>query len=291
MQRGERWLIYADKLDTVKRSTINIGLAEPNQFPQVVLGTGFFVSSDALIMTAAHVMVACRKAQLYYHNRYGKDLGLVASLAYTSKSEQHIVSARIGKVTILKTRRYDLGYVGPLDFDISMAQLEGKDAKPLAYLDLKPAKAELYQEVAICGYPQGSVTFVLLGNPSGLKLSPLIQFGRISGFMPFDDAPIPYGLQTDILGTGGSSGSPIVNTNGEVLGVAQSVLPAEVVKSGSEQPEDDGGEVAKIGITYGLFNHYFPEMLSSAREFFDKGTAPRVNTEYTGLPNMEFRII
>jgi hypothetical protein len=110
--------------------------------------------------------------------------------------------------------------------------------------------------------------------------------------MPYDDADIPYGIQTDIIGTGGSSGSPIVNMNGELLGIAQRVLPAEVMKSGSESQEGDEGEVtAKIGITYGLVNHYFPEMLSSAREFFDKGTAPRLNFNYTGLPDMEVRII
>jgi hypothetical protein len=98
-----------------------------------------------------------------------------------------------------------------------------------AFLDLNPTKEDLYQEVAICGYPQGDESFALLNNPSGLKLSPIIQFGHISGFMPYDDADIPYGIQTDIVGTGGSSGSPNVNTNGELLGITQRVLSAEVL--------------------------------------------------------------
>jgi Trypsin-like peptidase domain len=260
-------LIDANKLKNVKRSTVTIGLAEHDKFPLVVLGTGFFVSSDALIMSAGHVLEECLKAKQHFRERYGKDLGLVASFAYTSKLERHIISVRIRKMTTLKMKHYDLDYVGPLDFDISVAQLEEEKSKPLAFLDLKPTRADLYQEVAICGYPQGGETFALLDNPSGLKLSPIIQFGRISRFMPYDDADIPYGIQTDIVGTGGSSGSPIVNMSGELLGIAQRVIPAEVLNSGSElQKDNEVSEFAKIGITYGLFNQYFPEMLRGARE-------------------------
>ena len=171
-------MIDADKLKNIKRSTIVIGLAEHNQFPIVVLGTGFFVSSDALIMSAGHVLEECVKAKQHLEKTYGKALDLVASFAYTSKREQHMVSARIGQVRLNKIKRFDLGYVGPIDFDIAVAQLEEKKSKPLAFLDLNPTKAELYQEVAICGYPQGSESFALLNNPSGLKLSPIIQFGH-----------------------------------------------------------------------------------------------------------------
>lgn len=285
-------MIYADKLKHVKRSTISIGLAEHDRFPLVVLGTGFFVSSDALIMSAGHVLEECAQAKQYFHKTHGKDLDVVASFAYTSKQEQHILSPRIGEARLLKMKRYDLGYVGPLDFDISIAQLEEKKSKPLAFLDLNPTKKDLYQEVAICGYPQGDESFALLYNPSGLKLSPIIQFGHISGFMPYDDADIPYGIQTDIVGTGGSSGSPIVNTNGELLGIAQRVLSAEVLKSPSGlQTENKETEFAKIGITYGLLNHYFPEMLRGVRDSFEKGTSPEMNFRYTGLPSMEVRVI
>lgn len=97
-------------------------------------------------------------------------------------------------------------------------------------------------------------------------------------------------IQTDIVGTRGSSGSPIVNMNGDVLGIAQQVLPAEVTKSASDsQTNQEEVEVvmrAKIGLTHGLFNQYFPEMLSRAREFFEKGVAPEMNFQYSGLTDM-----
>jgi hypothetical protein len=73
-------------------------------------------------MSAAHVLEECMKAKQFLQGRLGKDLDVVASFAYNSRLERHISSVRIGKITILKMKGYDLGYVGPLDFDISVAQ-------------------------------------------------------------------------------------------------------------------------------------------------------------------------
>lgn len=47
--------------------------------------------------------------------------------------------------------------------------------------------------------------------------------------MPIDESQNPYGIQTDIIGTVGSSGSAIINADtGVVLGIAQKILPAEI---------------------------------------------------------------
>lgn len=184
------------------------------------------MSSDALIMSAAHVFEGCTAYQQWLYKEHAKRYGVVASLAYTTSQHVNITSVRIGKVTTLKTRRFDAGYVGALNFDVAVAKLEGEGSKPLAFLDLSPTKANLYEEVAMCGYPQGDVTFSFLNNPNpdGFRLSPIMQLGHVSGFMPHDDVVIPYAIQTDIVGTGGSSGSPIVNMSGELLGIAQRLV-------------------------------------------------------------------
>jgi S1-C subfamily serine protease len=63
----------------------------------------------------------------------------------------------------------------------------------------------------------------------GLRLTPLMQFGHISGFLPTDEAWYPYALQTDIIGTGGSSGSPIVDPyDGKVVGISQNVIISSI---------------------------------------------------------------
>ena len=38
----------------------------------------------------------------------------------------------------------------------------------------------------------------------GTKLQPVTQFGRVSGLMPLNESSKPYGIITDIIGTGGS---------------------------------------------------------------------------------------
>jgi S1-C subfamily serine protease len=38
----------------------------------------------------------------------------------------------------------------------------------------------------------------------------------------------PYGIQTDIVGTDGSSGSPVVTLRGEAIGIAQQVFTSDI---------------------------------------------------------------
>lgn len=58
-----------------------------------------------------------------------------------------------------------------------------------------------------------------------MPMNPIIQFGHIVGLMPYDESSAPWGIQTDIVAVGGSSGSPIVDpNNGEVIGMAQQVI-------------------------------------------------------------------
>lgn len=183
-------MVDTNKLEKVKQSTIAIDLAEENKFPRYILGTGFFVSSDASIMSAAHVFVGCAEAQQYRYEKYGEKLGIVAGIAFVEGGKFRTFSVRIGKQTMSKIRSYDLGYMGPQDFDVAVAKLEEEGSKPLAFLDLHTTKPNLYEEVAMCGYPQGNVTFAFLSNPNpaGLRVSPVLQFGHVSGFMPYDDA-------------------------------------------------------------------------------------------------------
>jgi hypothetical protein len=41
------------------------------------------------------------------------------------------------------------------------------------------------------------------GDGEGIRLSPIIQSGRIAGLMPHDESPKPWGIQTDIIAVGG----------------------------------------------------------------------------------------
>jgi hypothetical protein len=93
------------------------------------------------------------------------------------------------------------------------------------FLELKNNDSNLFDEMCICGYPSGKYTLDIEKKYTGLRFSPIVQVGKITLFLPSDDVSIPYGIQTDIITGGGSSGSPIVDLNdGEVVGTTQEIL-------------------------------------------------------------------
>lgn len=110
---------------------------------------------------------------------------------------------------------------------------------------------------------------------TGLRLSPVIQFGRITAFMPTDEAPIPYGIQTDIHESGGSSGSPIIElSSGKVIGIVQEVL-LTTVEGLSSNPFASHSHSAnrlsvyadiRIGLAYGLNIQIFYDLFQKIRE-------------------------
>ena len=107
-----------------------------------------------------------------------------------------------------------------MDLAFGILKTPYQDLKALPIKEPQPLK--LLDEIAICGYPAGQHSLDPSGEFSGQRFSPIFQTGRIGGFLAFDEAPLPYGIQTDIIGVGGSSGSPLIDPNdGSVVGMAQ----------------------------------------------------------------------
>jgi hypothetical protein len=122
-------------------------------------------------------------------------------------------------------------------------------------------------------------------------LSPVFQFGRIAGLFPTDDNPNPWGIQTDIIAMGGSSGSPIVNPNsGEVLGMAQDVIATMTTVDRYGMPpslyELTKGPlygIAPIGLAYGVSNQILSMLPSVAKNYFEKNLPLNSLFQDTGI--------
>jgi hypothetical protein len=86
--------------------------------------------------------------------------------------------------------------------------------------------------------------------------------------MPTDISEGPYGIQTDIVGTGGSSGSPIVYPgDGEVVGIAQQVFTSDIEFDVEDQYPNEPNKLVKtrhgkanIGLVYGIPIQMFPQL-------------------------------
>jgi serine protease Do len=153
-------------------------------------GSGFIIDSDGYIVTNAHVVTGAQRVQVVL-----APLNPDGSLVTALSTRTEIVPARIIGVAREK--------------DLALLKIEGTrfPALPLAsYRDLR----------------QGHTVFAF-GSPEGLRNS--ITHGVISAVSrQLDpDSSLIY-IQTDAPINPGNSGGPLVNLNGEVVGVNTFIL-------------------------------------------------------------------
>lgn len=148
----------------------------------------------------------------------------------------------------------------------------------------EPGRLELYHDIAICGYPSGRLSLILYRNEDGvgMHLNPIIQFGHIAGLMPYHESPTPWGIQTDIVAVGGSSGSPIIDPkDGEVIGMAQQVISTmtTVYKEGMptnlyKLTKGPLYGVAPLGLASGVSNMVLSLLPNISKNYFEGGHPP-----------------
>lgn len=241
----------------LKSTCVAIGVkVEGEQQPRQIAGTGFFVDPNGFLVTASHVLQSLLKITIPLNKKkIHTDFGAFW-FKFLDGNTIELQSKKITDSRLLGITIHNEKYLGQDDADVAVCRIEGKYDK-LPFLQFKePSKSKLYSEILICGYPGGNMTFNL-NKKDGVRTSPLIQTGRLSSFMPSDNTSQPVGIQTDIIGTGGSSGAPIVDANDEtVVGITQKAIGTSVL-------DDDGNFVGStnIGLTWGLSNYLLYHMI------------------------------
>jgi hypothetical protein len=272
-------------LDSLKRATVAIGTVVKNGIDiQTVLGTGFFVK-PGYIMTAEHVIDGCEKV-IESFRREGIPSEIGVFFPTWTESELKLNVLHSARDYGIKT--FTESYPGSPDLDVGLIipreQGEYEETTKIRYLEIrkKPSKLNLYSKVCMCGFPGGAES-LRLSSQFGMRFSPTTQFGYLTSLMPFDEIPRPYGIQTDIMGTGGSSGSAIVDLkDGDVIGIAQTVFGGEVKGTTLAQKIGDGiltlnripvSGMAKVGLVYGVSFNIFTDFPEMAKESYDKNIA------------------
>lgn len=258
-------MVNIEVIPHLKSTCVAIGVkVEGEQQPRQIVGTGFFVDPEGYLVTASHVIK--RLSQITVPQNKKKihtDFGAFWFKFLDDETIQ-LQSKKISDTRLLGLNVHTEKYLGPADSDVAVCRIEGNYGN-LPHLKFKePSKLELYSELLICGYPGGNMTFNL-DKKHGIRTSPLVQTGRISSLMPSDNTRQPVGIQTDIIGTGGSSGAPIVDANDEtVIGITQKAIGTMVV--------DEDNKVlgsTNIGLTWGISNyllyHMVPRMIKFMR--------------------------
>jgi V8-like Glu-specific endopeptidase len=287
-------MINADKFNVVKDATVAIGLANKDTKDVISsFGTGFFIGGE-YIVTSAHIFNQCIKYNAQYKEKNNGMEGIYSAFNITTKDNQlelntyHIIKAiRLPPVKEVK------GFTGSVDLDIGIGKL---DCHSDNFLHIKKAtQLKLYDEIVICGYPSGRISLVLYRNKHedgmGIQLRPIIQYGRVAGLMPDDDSNNPWGIQTDIIAMGGSSGSPIIDpSSGEVIGMAQQVIATMTTVDKEGMPSNlyelTKGPlygIAPIGLAFGVTNQILSPLPNISKNYFENGLSPDFLFENTGV--------
>ena len=283
----------ADKFGAVKDATVAIGLANKDTKDVISsFGTGFFIGGE-YIVSSAHIFSQCIK-----YNAQNKDMnngmeGIYSAFNITTNGNQlELNTYHIIKAIRLPPVKEVTGFTGSVDLDIGIGKLDRHSDN---FLHIKePTQLKLYDEIVICGFPSGRISLVLYRNKHedgmGIHLRPIIQFGRIAGLMPYDDSNNPWGIQTDIVAMGGSSGSPIIDpSSGEVIGMAQQIIATMTTVDKEGMPSNlfelTKGPlygIAPIGLAYGVTNQILSPLPNICKDYFEKGLSPDFLFDNTG---------
>jgi len=265
----------ADKsiIPHLKSCCLALGLTEKGKSePFVISGTGFFIDPEGYFITADHVANGMQNVKTLYKEQ-GIELEYRGFVLDENETSGQLLAIKIGHGRNIQINIPGLNDFLPSEHDIMMGKISGKYNLPFLKFD-KPTKIEVFDEIFICGFPGGDYSMRTQDQIYGNRFSPVLQYGRIASLLPADKSQNPFGIQTDIIGTGGSSGSPIVNAETEqVLGIAQQVIPASVnVNIGKTNAS------AKIGLIWGISNYFITDaitkMLEKLKTEFDKDGNP-----------------
>jgi hypothetical protein len=268
-----------EKLNEIKSCCVAIGLTKQNsEEPYEIFGSGFIINSKYWIFSAWHVLDKCQKRFIELNGGRNVEKGIKFVAFYVTQLDttMQIMTIPLDMIVPLNFR-FPEGFIGPYNLDVGVA-IPNPDLRLInaKFLEIEESQINLFNEIAVCGFPGGKNTFNEdITEDQGLRTSPIIQFGRISALLPSDKNKNYYGIQTDIIGTSGSSGSPIVDLDTfRVIGMAQDVLDCNIngnfTGSYRSTPKIEGEEIvgrfsgkAKIGLIYGRNMQWYKQLVNA----------------------------
>jgi S1-C subfamily serine protease len=207
--------------DSIKKATVAVMTRRPESTPGhpfKIIGSGFCVHSDGIVITANHVFQSFVKDQHHESvlERVGE--GVLVPTPMTVFGVLFYGGAEGSKVYMHETTPAEVGIVN--DFDIAVFKLRAHPAFPNGFPKLEVAEyADLHEmmPVATCGYPFGDFLWNQVGS-----VTSSFTTGIMGAILPAQGIAREHlsGFQLNLLSAPGSSGGPIFDsTTGKVFGV------------------------------------------------------------------------
>jgi hypothetical protein len=219
-------------------SVVGIGFSDGHT--TTIIGTGFIVSENGWILTNRHVLeplIARKETGVGIHENAA--VSLFVTVPPNNEKYQAMAGIMVVGVTQIsfpepkelppseddKLNGLSASQVlTPEPPDLGLCKIELNTLHPAA-LPLKPASFRYPTEgleglpVGILGFPQGLSLPSEFSASNQLQMTPLLQTGVISGALPITGMSNPENYILDMFVNGGSSGSPLFDAEGNVVGV------------------------------------------------------------------------
>jgi hypothetical protein len=173
-------------------------------------GTGFFVTARGLVLTNWHVVADTIQTYEYGTKREIDTKVIKLDVVVGSGTE----SERVIPATVV---------TGDAELDLALLSVRHR---PEAFLDVgSPPPVRLTEPVWVVGFPFGELLAVGRENPSTKDSTPEISVntGRITSLRRDGNRKL-VALQTDASVNPGNSGGPMINIDGRVVGVVNSMI-------------------------------------------------------------------
>ena len=206
----------SDAYEAVKKATVAIIATYQNVLPQrpfTIIGSGFCIAPDGIVVTCRHVFEALIRPSRENVASGGPFRMMAPSAMFLGGVE--------GKEIVMHSAGIH-NAVTINGFDLCAAKLSKHEAFPDGYPVLPVADyGEMHEmlEIATCGYPLGEVLQDQLGT-----VTSSFTKGVISSIIPAQGVSLQHlrGFQLDLTATNGNSGGPVFCLNtGKVFGVLQ----------------------------------------------------------------------
>lgn len=242
--------------NAIKKATPSVALITANYSSGgTSTGTGIIFSSDGYIITNAHVILSEESSRTNYNYDYNDPFSFFEQFYnnnYSGGSQKSVVEASEVIVTLDNGKEYKAKIVGS-DANTDLAVLKISASGLTAAKIGDSANLEMGDEAITLGYPLGLGLSASTGIISGLDKELTIEVAGGSASMTL--------LQTDASINPGNSGGPLLNINGEVVGITSSkIVSSSVDGVGFAIPITDALPLIEELMTTGKIKNTVPKI-------------------------------
>lgn len=192
-------------------------------------GSGFVISDDGYVLASAHVLNKKDKATLWINGkRYEADLVYKEERETYEPDDKTKKSIEEAMQSSLDSKGNRSIYELLEEKDLALLKIESSGQKFRSLVFARTPSYKMGEEIYTIGFPMSNV----LGDSSRLNK------GFISSTVGLKDSPDYLQISAEIQP--GNSGSPLLNSNGQVIGLIQMTLSTQnaMVNSGGVLPQN-----------------------------------------------------